>query len=88
MPLSDGEAEPTRGVRSVNGPRFGEPVARIQIQPAALWATEKHASVLVGGNLFDMAVVHVLVVAAVIATPVIHTHEGSPWVSATATFRS
>jgi len=51
------------------------PVARVQVQPAALRASQKHAPVLVGGDLFDMAEVHVLVVAAVVAASVIHAHE-------------
>ena len=76
MPLSGRrEAEPVRRVVGVDVMRFGEPVTRVQIQPAAPQAPQKHALVLVGSDLFNMALVHVLVVATVVTTAIIHTHE-------------
>ena len=77
LPLSGGEAEPAQCVAGVDLARFGLAVARIQIQPAAPRALEQHALALVRGDLFNMAEVHILLVAAVVATSVIHAHEGS-----------
>ena len=79
MPRSGGEAEPALRVAGVDVTRFGEPIAPVQIQPAAMRAPKKHALVLVGRDLLNVAEVHVLVVATEVATPVIHVHEGSRW---------
>jgi hypothetical protein len=52
--------------------RFGEPVARVEVQPAALGAAEQQALAVVRGDLFYVAEVHVLVVAAVVAASFLH----------------
>ena len=52
--------------------RFGESVGWVQIQPPAPWAPEQYTPLIIRGDLFDMAVVHVLIVAAIVATSIFH----------------
>jgi hypothetical protein len=65
MPLSGGEAEPVRRVASLDVARLGVRIPRIQLQPAALGASEQHTLALARDDLLDMAELHVPVVAAI-----------------------
>jgi hypothetical protein len=52
--------------------RFGESVGWVQIQPPAPWAPEQDTPLIIRGDVFYMAEVHVLIVAAVVATSIFH----------------
>jgi hypothetical protein len=81
QPLSGGEAEPARRVGGVDVTRL-RAVGRIQIQPAASWTPQEGPPVVVRGDLFNMAEMHVLVVATEIASSFALDDNGRPMLGA------
>jgi hypothetical protein len=72
MPLSGAEAEPTSRLSTIHMSRLWAAVRRVDVQPSALRAAEQETMVKVGGDLLDMAEMHILIIATVVAASFVH----------------